>query len=262
MAEFSLAGLKQYFQPVLDAARAPPQSTGADYPERGLAALGAGLAHTASVPGRLMAPNPWPEGSEQWDWYESTKRRDATSWAPEMALNMIGAPAMGGVSAGGREAVLGSGAVRRSALPMDEASRLERARSQGYNTNEPVYHETARSFNEFKPEYGSQVWFTTDKGTLGQNGAAGQGRVIEAYLNNKKLAGWPEYDKYGTDELVRMGYDGARLGKDIVTFNPKGIRSVDAKFDPKKIKSGNILAGAAGLAAPLAGIAALRPQQD
>ena len=113
MAEMSLAALKRYFQPVIDAASTPPQSTGADYPERALAALGRGLAHTASVPGRLAAPNPWPEGSEQWQWYEDSKRQTATNWAPEMALNMIGSPAMGGVSAGGREAVLGSGAVLR-----------------------------------------------------------------------------------------------------------------------------------------------------
>jgi hypothetical protein len=145
------------------------------------------------------------------------------------------------------EAVLGAGPVRK--LPMDEASRLERAKAQGYNVDERVYHETNRDFKEFKPEYGSQVWFTTDKSTLGQNGAAGHGKLIEAYLNNKKLADWSLYDKYGTDELMRMGYDGARLGTDIVTFNPKGIRSVDAKFDPKKVKSGNILAGAAGVAA-------------
>lgn len=171
-----------------------------------------------------------------------------------MAATPFGAPA-----ARAGEVALGAGPVPKAILPMDEASRLARAKAQGYNVDERVYHETARDFKEFKPEYGSQVWFTTDKGTLGQNGAAGQGRVVEAFLNNKKLGGWPEYDKYGTDELIRMGYDGLRLGKDIVTFNPKGIRSVDAKFDPAKIKSGNILAGTAGFGALLPG---LLPYED
>jgi len=117
MPELSLAALKRYFQPVIDAASTPPQATGADYPERGLAALGGGLAHAATeavaTPGRLMAPNPWKPGTEQWDFYEQSKQQAAMNWAPDMALNMIGSPALGGVSAGGREAVLGSGAVRR-----------------------------------------------------------------------------------------------------------------------------------------------------
>jgi len=90
MPELSLAALKRYFQPVIDAASTPPQAPGADYPERGLAALGRGLAQTVATPGRLAAPNPWPEGSEQWHWYEDTKTRDATAWAPEMALNLVG----------------------------------------------------------------------------------------------------------------------------------------------------------------------------
>lgn len=150
-------------------------------------------------------------------------------------------------------------AVSGHGLPMDQASRMARAEQQGYHINEPVYHETAagNKIRQFKPAYGTSVWFTTDKSTLGENGAAGTGQVIEAFLKHKKLAGWDEYDKYSTDQLIGMGYDGARLGKDIVMFSPKNIRSVNAAFDPAKADSSFLLASDTGkpslLGAALAG---------
>lgn len=149
---------------------------------------------------------------------------------------------MGGTGFGAPAGAFGSGPVRRAAaLPMDDASRMARARDLGFNVDEKVFHETSKKFDEFKPQYGSQVWFTTDPATFGQNGAAATNHVFEGFLKHNKLAGWKEYDKYGTDELVRMGYDGARLGSDIVIFDPKNIRSVDAAFDPKNVDSAKLL---------------------
>lgn len=172
---------------------------------------------------------------------------DAVNWAAPTALGMVGSPGVPGGAIGS------SLRAAKSALPMDDASRMARATEQGYHTSEPVYHETNSQFNEFKPTHGTQVWFTTDKSTLGNNGASGTGNVIEAYLRHQKLAGWPEYEKYTTDQLVSMGYDGARLGSDIVMFSPNGIRTAKARFDPKKINSKNINASvAAGLVAPVA----------
>ncbi len=45
--------------------------------------------------------------------------------------------------------------------------------------------------------------------------------------------------------LAKQGYEGAKHGHEVVIFNPKNIRSVNAKFDPKKANSKNILAGTA-----------------
>lgn len=36
-------------------------------------------------------------------------------------------------------------------LPMDQASRMARAREQGFNVDEPLYHGTGKDFNEFNP---------------------------------------------------------------------------------------------------------------
>jgi len=55
----------------------------------------------------------------------------------------------------------------------------------------------------------------------------------------------------GAEELTKQakkaGYDGIKVGDETVIFDPKNIRSVDAKFDPKKINSSNLLAGVGGL---------------
>jgi hypothetical protein len=52
----------------------------------------------------------------------------ATEWAGEMALNMVGSPAL----AGGLPGTVGSGV---KALPMDNASRMARAQEQGYTVD-------------------------------------------------------------------------------------------------------------------------------
>lgn len=118
----------------------------------------------------------------------------------------------------------------RSAGDQAQTAKLK---AQGFHTEEPVYHETDKKFTTFKPAYGTTVWFTTDKTTLGKegtSGAAAHGRVITAYLKWDKLAGWDEYDKYTTDQLISMGFQGARLDNDIVIFSPKNIAI--AKYNP------------------------------
>ena len=49
--------------------------------------------------------------------------------------------------------------------------------------------------------------------------------------------------------MRRAGFDEIDTGRDIVKLTGTGIRSVDARFDPKRSKSMNIFAGlaAAGL---------------
>ena len=50
-----------------------------------------------------------------------------------------------------------------------------------------------------------------------------------------------------TKQAKKAGYDGIKVGDETVIFDPKNIRSVDAKFDPKKTSSSNLLAGVGGL---------------
>jgi len=93
-----------------------------------------------------------------------------------------------------------------------------------------VYHGTNKDFNRFSTKYGAQpiIWFSSDKNKIerGDSGAVGRSRIIPAYLSIKKMAGWPEYQKYGLGQLYEMGFDGAKLDDDYFVFNSKQIKTV------------------------------------
>jgi hypothetical protein len=138
----------------------------------------------------------------------------------------------------------------RAALPMDEASRmafpdevksikgepvraLNEARAATKANPVEVYHSTGADFTEFDSEkgIGGQLWFTSsaDKAKAGYDGAAGSGRTITASVDIRNPAGWDEYDKFGTDELMGRGYDGLKLeGSDgevtYVAFFPEQVK--------------------------------------
>lgn len=81
-------------------------------------ALISGAAASAKVPGQMMAPNPYPPGSEEAAFYDASKIHGATQWAPSQALNRMGTGAIVGVPVKGGEFVAGSGAVRpKKVLP-------------------------------------------------------------------------------------------------------------------------------------------------
>ena len=168
---------------------------------------------------------------------------------------------------------MGMNATRRAAqtaLPMDEASRMARAREMGFDTSRPVYHGTATDFRAFDPDrsIGTQYWSTTDKAAVeaGNVGAQGRGVIKEMYHKIKNPAGWKEYDKYGIDELIALGYDGLALPEvdgqiTYVAFKPNQYRDVRAKFDPAKANSANLLAMNAGPSAAALALAAQMREQ-
>ena len=103
-----------------------------------------------------------------------------------------------------------------------------------------AYHATSADFDEFdfKKSRDNSIWFTTNKGDFDNpqssaSAAAGKGRLIEVDLDLDKLAGWPEINKYTTDELISMGYDGALLDGNIQIFNSGRVKlpSVSNKDD-------------------------------
>lgn len=90
----------------------------------------------------------------------------------------------------------------------------------------PIYHGTDKIFKNFdvKKSATGSIWFTDNKKKIeaGEVGASGKGRIIKRFIddNKLKLAGWKEYDKYTTDELIQMGYDGVKLkDKDQTTYS-------------------------------------------
>jgi len=103
-----------------------------------------------------------------------------------------------------------------SKLPMDEASRMQRAREQGFDVDTPLYHGTNKSFDEFDPSkavdgtYGRGVYLATDpawaKEFTGASGkvlkvVARQGRQFDIYAPTNSLA------KQYSDLYARVGKD-------------------------------------------------------
>jgi hypothetical protein len=171
----------------------------------------------------------------------------------------------------GAAGIRASKRVAEGALDMSQAARMRRAGEQGFDVNTPVYHGTAVDFKAFDPDrsFGSQFWSTTDRSAVeaGEVGAAGRGVIKEMFQRIKNPAGWAEYDKYSTGELIAKGYDGLALPDadgqiTYVAFDPSQYRDVKAAFDPAKRGSANLMAGAAGAAVGLSALRQLMPQQE
>lgn len=183
-------------------------------------------------------------------------------------------------------------------LPMDEASRMARAKEMGFDVDETFYHgtsmdgyvestdiekfDTSKHGDRFSAD-DSGFFFTNDKGEANYyassdrdyyNKGEGEGAVYPTLLKNKnplvvdaqflKSEGmapigevddtvnfWDNYQGLIKGWAEDGGYDSVIL-KDEVTgrkmniiFDPKNIRSINAKFDPKMKDSANLLAGGA-----------------
>jgi hypothetical protein len=94
-----------------------------------------------------------------------------------------------------------------------------------------VFHSTNADFTEFDQgkSIGGQMWFTSSKdmAEAGFDGAQ-SGRVVKAQIDIRNPAGWDEYDKFGTDELIAQGFDGVKLesGDEIsyIAFFPEQVK--------------------------------------
>jgi len=121
-----------------------------------------------------------------------------------------------------------------------------------------VFHGTASDFEAFDPErtLGGQVWFTDNKAAIeaGEVGASGKGVIKEAFISLKNPAGWDEYDKFSTDELIGQGFDGLKLTdpdgtSTYVAFDVNQIQLINKKggvFRAVKGEDGSIQLGPEG----------------
>ena len=104
-----------------------------------------------------------------------------------------------------------------------------------------VYHSTDKVFKDFNPELGD-VWFTDDKSAITDPskgvGASGKGQIMERVLpKNLKLATPEQMDKYYTDQLIQMGYDGVYYPG----LESEGTGNFYQIFNTKNIKTKNEL---------------------
>lgn len=176
-----------------------------------------------------------------------------------------------------------SGAGPTDALPMDEASRMARAKDMGFDTDQTWYHGTAGDHAELSPSYfgdvssgdGGGFWFTKSPSyaweyALNAAGKRGEDpRIINAFLKTKKplvvnfdgsgnaIIDGNKMDFYSNGDVIAYardnGYDsvlwpdGSFTDEAAATlFDNSQIRDATAAFDKKKAWSGNLLAGAAG----------------
>ena len=164
-------------------------------------------------------------------------------------------------------------------LPMDRASRMERAREQGYDPDDIQYHGTSADISSFRESDGGALGsgvYTTDNPDLASLYAQdftslaedlpSGANVLPLLLRGDQLSlddfanKFPDYrieDLDAAQYLAREneGITGIREAKrlyakpgDVVsTFDARDIRSVNAAFDPQ-YKGGNILGGTAATA--------------
>jgi len=157
-------------------------------------------------------------------------------------------------------------------LPMDQASRMERASQQGYDLNSPQYHGTASDYVDSQASregnLGPGFYTTPDSDYAASRSMvakykspnapnAGQNVIPMVtrqgnYLDLNQAHSPNRYaDNDAQQYLIDEGYDGIRRSIDgelieTNTFNPANVRSVHAAFDPDQKGSRNMLASVAG----------------
>ena len=149
-----------------------------------------------------------------------------------------------------------------------QAERMARAKAQGFDVDNPVYHGTGASFKKFKPSktgvYGKGVYFGGKKAASEYARDEG-GNVVQAVLKKGKYATESDLDRAieearklgfkrttavdkASDILKSKGFLGIKDADTTVVFDPKNIRSVNAQFDPAKASSSDLLAMRAPIA--------------
>lgn len=143
-------------------------------------------------------------------------------------------------------------------LPMDTASRTQRAKEQGFDTGDVQYHGTNKDFFEFSPsergKLGPGVYTSPDPRYASKYIGQGEGRMImPLLLRGDRIDRREAYDMFpevrGRDaqaeinrRLADEGLAGTFIQKETTTFDPQNVRSVNAAFDPDQRNSSNIMA--------------------
>ena len=155
-------------------------------------------------------------------------------------------------------------------LPMDTASRMQRAEAMGFDPTDVQYHGTEADITQFRPSAKGKMGpgvYTTPSSSKASVFAgypspyAEGGNVMPLLLRGDYIKRADAFDlrpeisgKEGqrilNETLEGMGYAGSKAGErgslapEAVTFDPRNVRSLFAAFDPE-YKGSNILGGAA-----------------
>lgn len=152
-------------------------------------------------------------------------------------------------------------------LDPSEAARLQRAEDMGFDTSRVLYHWTDNTFDSFKPsssgKLGEGVYFSPIE-EYGQRYTSSENPTVHAAFVRGKIAKSDDIDSAfnqsreelkatnslttkawkdrGNEILKERGFAGKEVSDEVVIFDPKNIRSVNATFDPAESDSSQLLA--------------------
>jgi hypothetical protein len=184
-----------------------------------------------------------------------------------------------------------------SPLDMSTEARMQRAAEQGFDTSRPLYHSTNASFDAFEVPDGGFLKFGKGVYTAPnakysdryirenrdiETGYKEGANVMPLYARGKIAsekdweaarqemisegvapAGYNPQQEEIQRRLKEKGFDGLNMfGNEIIIFDPKNLRSVNAAFDPAMRGSANLLATAAGGTISLSALRQLMPQEE
>lgn len=186
------------------------------------------------------------------------------------AMELGGAAQTGGIAAAKPRGAIGSGAMRETPnLPMDQASRMARAKEMGFDTDTTWYHGTNQPLTEITPGMRDPgAWFTTDMMNASNYARGADAQLYSTRLKTEnpfvvdfdyvdgKIApmhGGKPLDFDNNVDIVksafRNGYDSVHFpagnfsesGNTMVVKNGNQVRDVTAAFDPARSDSANLL---------------------
>lgn len=142
------------------------------------------------------------------------------------------------------------------AMPMDEASRMARAGEMGFEVDAPLYHGTSTDAAENikMSGFNGRVFGTPSEDVAldyAENAAAFGGDPDVVQFVARPKSGGIDYDLPG-GETIPFGQgepeftDAWRRGISM-GFDPTGVRSVSARFDPRLKHLANLSAGVGGV---------------
>lgn len=151
-------------------------------------------------------------------------------------------------------------------LPMDKASRMERAAQMGFNTGNKLYHGSVRDFNSFIPsqsgKVGPGVYMTPNERKAGifsgyeydnnpriekllNEGNEKSSQVYGLLATNKPAtikarqavrtneSAYDDRAEHYRKKFDEMGFDGVSVADERTILDPTNIRSQFARFDPR-----------------------------
>lgn len=159
---------------------------------------------------------------------------------------------------------------------MEQSARMQRAQDLGFDIDNPIYHSTNASFDSFEiPEdrflkYGKGVYAAPSpdysdryirEGRKLESGYKEGANVMPMYARGKigtekdweaarqemlsegiNPAGYNPMQEEIKRRLQDKGFDGLNMfGDEIIIYDPKNLRSINAEFDPTKADSADLL---------------------